>query len=135
MNKDWIERHIAWFKAHPELQQKPSMKRRSDDYDYTARCIYLFTIAVHGRQPLLGTLRPANHDHPAPWVQPSPIGEKVLEKWAAISFEQPLIKSIAFQLMPDHVHDILFVTAPIKRHVGHVISRFKARSTAETRSL
>lgn len=70
-----------------------------------------------------------------PWVLPSKLGLKVVEQWQDIAVEQPLIRSVAFQLMPDHVHGILFATATLPRHIGHYVSRFKARCTAIMRGM
>jgi hypothetical protein len=36
-------------------EKKPTMKRRMDEHDYTERCIYMITLAVEGREPVLGT--------------------------------------------------------------------------------
>lgn len=35
--------------------------------------------------------------------------------------------------MPDHMHGILYVTAPIDKHLGAVIARFKGKCTAALR--
>ena len=36
------------------------------------------------------------------------------------------VRLLAFQLMPDHVHGILFVQETMEEHLGQVISGFKA---------
>ena len=51
MNRETFERQRAFA---GEL--KPSMKRRSLDHDYHSRHIYMITLAVEGRRPLLGRL-------------------------------------------------------------------------------
>ena len=43
--------HKSWAQG-----KKPSMKRRCADNNYTERGLYLITIAIEGRKPLLGTL-------------------------------------------------------------------------------
>ena len=120
---------IAWCEQHPELVTRPSMKRRKDDHDYTGRCIYLITVCVEGRRSLFGELHDADTNHATPWVYPSPLGMSVINQWSAIGIEHPQIKSLAFQLMPDHIHGILFVTEKLPRHLGHYVSRFKSKST------
>lgn len=120
---------IAWYEQNPELVASPSMKRRKDEHDYTSRCIYLLTICTVGRHALFGTLQQADANHATPWVQPSTLGMSVIDQWSAIGIEQPQIKSLAFQLMPDHVHGILFVTERLPRHLGHYVSRFKSKCT------
>lgn len=135
MNSDRGSRRLDWFICHSQLDVCPSMKRRKDDHVYTDRCIYLITICCSERHQLFGTLEDADSDHAVPWIQPSQLGTKVIEHWSNISLEQPLIKNMAFQLMPDHVHGILFVTAPLPRHIGHYVSRFKAKCTTSMRNM
>lgn len=135
MDNDRAAKRTAWFKAHPHLQASPSMLRRHEEHDYTSRCVYLFTITVKQHRQLLGTLQPADDSHPSPWVQPSALGKAVIEQWTKITIEHPIVKSMTFQLMPDHVHGILFVTSQLERHVGHLIGRFKAKTTAAMRNL
>ena len=43
--------HKTWANS-----KRPSMKRRSEQNDYTERGIYLVTLAIDGRRPLLGML-------------------------------------------------------------------------------
>lgn len=135
MSSERESKRLEWFNRHAELAKRPSMKRRKDEHDYTARCIYLFTMCTSSRRPLFGTLQDADTCHATPWVLPSKLGLKVVEQWQDIAVEQPLIKSVAFQLMPDHVHGILFATATLPRHIGHHVSRFKARCTAIMRGM
>ena len=49
MNRETYEKQRAFA---GEL--KPSMKRRAVDHDYHERRIYLVTLVVEGRRPLLG---------------------------------------------------------------------------------
>ncbi|MBR5639454.1 MAG: transposase [Muribaculaceae bacterium] len=119
---------------HNELEVVPSMKRRKEDHDYNARCVYLITLCVNGRKPLFGTLRDADAEHPYPWVEPSELGMKVIENRSNIMIENPEVKTLGFQLMPEHVHGIIFVSEQLSRHLGHVIARFKAKCTASFRS-
>ena len=68
-------------------EKKPSMKRRLSGHDYSDRGIYMITMAVEGRKPLLGTLtgNPSEKEGPnIPHVILSPLGEKVKECWFAI---------------------------------------------------
>ena len=50
---DWesFEKHIAFAG-----EKKPSMLRRRVGHDYEQRCVYLITMTVEGRRPLLGRL-------------------------------------------------------------------------------
>ena len=103
--------------------KKPSMKRRSGINNYHGRHIYMLTLAVEGRRPLLGTLEGGEEKA---WVQPTPLGREVVKCWAAIPRYHSEVKLLAFQLMPDHLHGLLFVTEAMEEHLGQVVSGFKA---------
>ena len=103
--------------------KKPSMKRRSEINNYHGRHIYMLTMAVEGRRPLLGTLEGGEEKA---WVTPTPLGKEVAKCWAAIPNYHPEVKLLCFQLMPDHLHGLLFVKEAMEEHLGQVVSGFKA---------
>lgn len=119
------ERRKQWFQSHPELTVKPSMKRRMPGHDYRGVAIYMVTLCVEGRRPLLGTLCPPDSDHAMPWVKLSDLGRQVKQAWQQIPQIHPEVKLLAFQPMPDHIHGIIHVTKPMKHHLGRVILGFK----------
>ena len=100
----------------------PSMKRRRVGHDYQGRCIYMITLAVEGRRPLLGQV--CRNDKSVE-MHPSDLGHAVLMELNTISVHFPQIKIICQQLMPDHLHFILFVQEPLPCHLSRVISGFK----------
>ena len=103
---------------------KPSMKRRRVGHDYQGRCIYMITLVVKERQPLLGTLMGNGEIEPA-IVEPSPLGRAVMQSLINIPQYYPEIAIWTFQLMPDHLHFIIFVKERIPVHLGKVINGFK----------
>ena len=111
-------------------EKVPSMKRRSNINDYYGRHIYMVTMAVEGRRPLLGTLRGsstiADGQEGAPCVVPTPLGQEVIRCWELIPQFHHEVRLLAFQLMPDHLHGILFVQETTEKHLGQIISGFKA---------
>ena len=125
--------HKQWAQG-----KKPSMKRRSEVNNYTERGIYLVTVAIEGRKPLLGTLagRADVQDGPdKPHVVLSPWGERVRDEWFGIPRYYPQIEVIRLCIMPDHIHGILFVHEKIERHLGHVINGFKSGTRRAAREL
>ena len=91
-------------------QARPSMKRRRVGHDYSSRRIYMVTLAVEGRRPLLGTLtRDASGEAV---VVPSPLGRAVLDVWNRGPLVYPSLSLIETCLMPDHFHAVLFITEP-----------------------
>ena len=117
----------------------PSMTRRRDGHDYEARQMYLITITVEGRRPLLGRVvgnpEAAEGAPDAPHTELSPLGKAVEQQWMAISHYHPEVKVLVLQMMPDHLHSILFVKERMPQHLGHIIKGFKASTNKEYRRL
>ena len=111
-------------------EKKASMKRRDDHHDYTERRMYMITLEVEGRKPLFGHLvgnpfaERGSEDEPR--IELTPLGKAVRNEWMGIHGYFPQIEVKAVQMMPDHMHGILFVQAPLPVHLGQVISGFKA---------
>lgn len=127
------ENHRDW--AGPK---KPSMKRRCNQHDYRDRGIYMVTLCIEGRLPLLGTLAgdPAiKEGEGKPHVVLSPFGEKVKECWLAIPRFHPMVEPMKLCIMPDHIHGLLFVHEKMKKHLGDVIWGFKTGCRKAAREL
>ena len=103
---------------------KPSMKRRRVGHDYQSRCIYMITLVVNERRSLLGSLTGNGETTPA-IVEPSPLGQAVIQSLINLPKFYPQIAIWTFQLMPDHLHFIVFVKERIPVHLGKVINGFK----------
>lgn len=105
------------------------MLRRRVGHDYESRRIYLITMTVEGRRPLLGKLvgdaEALDGSPEAPRIELSPLGKKVEECWKAISRYYPEVRVLAITIMPDHLHGILFVERRMDEHLGMVIKGFK----------
>lgn len=127
--KQWWQRH------HNEHEVRRSMKRRNAWHDYYSRCIYMVTLAVDGRRPVLGELCGPDATHPEPWVRPTVLGQRVLDSWNEIPNHYPEVKTIDVQLMPDHLHGVLFITKQVPYHLGKVVNGFKAGCNAASREL
>lgn len=124
MDKETYEKQKAFAG-----EKKPSMLRRMVGHDYTERQMYMITMVTEGRQPLLGTLV-GNADAPdgvadAPKVELSPLGKLVEREWWACQKHHPEIEVIALQLMPDHLHGILFVQSKMEKPLGLALRGFK----------
>ena len=106
-----------------------SMTRRREGHDYLGRRMYLITMTVEGRRPLLGAVvgNPnVGHGAPeAPRMELSQLGKAVEKCWMEISEHYPQVEVLALQLMPDHLHGIIFVKEKMPQHLGHVIKGFK----------
>ena len=111
-------------------EKNASMKRRDDHHDYTERRMYMITLEVEGRKPLFGHLvgnpfaEQGSEDEPR--IELTELRKAVQSEWMGIHGYFPQIEVRAVQMMPDHMHGILFVQAPLPVHLGQVISGFKA---------
>lgn len=113
---------------------RPSMKRRRVGHDYRRRCVYMVTLTVEGRRPLLGTVTGDGESVPAVFT-PTPLGEEVIKALHSIPEFYPQVVIWQVQLMPDHLHVILFVKERLPVHLGTVINGFKVGSNRVYRSL
>ncbi len=107
----------------------PSMKRRSYSHDYSSECFYMVTVETSGRRPLLGEVA-GRCDAPdgtpdAPHMVLSPLGDAVRQTWWDISSFHPQVAVVALQLMPDHLHGILYFREQTELQLGDVIRGFK----------
>lgn len=118
MDKDTYEKQRAFAG-----EKKPSMKRRCVGHDYTERQMYMVTMTVEGRRPLLGTL--VGNNETDAQVELTELGRAVEERWMATSQICPEIDVVALQIMPDHLHGILFVREKMECHLGMAIKGFK----------
>ncbi len=110
-------------------EKKESMKRRDDHNDYHGRRMYMITMEVEGRHPLFGRVT-GNPFAPAgsterPHMELSPLGAAVQAEWQGIPRYYPQIEIMAIQMMPDHLHGILFVHDTLPVHLGQVMAGFK----------
>lgn len=113
-------------------KKKQSQNFRCDNFDYHSRSMYLLTFNIEGRRQLLGHLEgdPSlpNGSEGCAHLVPSALGKAVEEEWKNIPALYPQIKNMVLQLMPDHLHTIIFVESelPKNRPVGTIMAIFKA---------
>ena len=123
-------------------EKKASMQRRCVDNDYTARRMYMVTMVTEGRKPLFGKVVGRSDAEEtsieAPHIELSPLGQSVKEIWDSISSyhsHHPEVKVVALQMMPDHLHGILFVTEKMEKPLGKVLLGFKQACNKAFREL
>lgn len=118
--------------------KQPSMKRRSNLNNYYGKHIYMLTLVVEGRRPVLGELVVGTENGTkgdGAYIKLTPLGEAVTRCWKAIPLYHPEVKLLAFQMMPDHLHGVLFVQEETETHLGQVMSGFKAGCNKAYREL
>ncbi len=134
MDKERYEKHKPFAG-----EKKPSMQRRCVGHDYQGRQMYLITMVTEERRPLLGHVTgrsdaPAGSDE-APRVVPTELGERVSREWWLCSQHHPEIEVVALQLMPDHLHGILFVRERMEAPLGMALRGFKQSCNKHYRAL
>ena len=91
--------------------------------------IYMITMVTEGRRPLFGRVAGrsdgAMGTPDAPQVVLTELGQAVAERWWATHELYPEIEVLALQMMPDHLHGILFVKEKMDQHLGQAIKGFK----------
>ena len=134
MNREEYERQKAFAG-----EKKPSMQRRCIGHDYTLRQMYMITMVTEGRRPLFGMVT-GRSDAPsgsadAPRMVLSELGRRVSQEWNSITGYHPEISVISLQMMPDHLHGILFVRQQLDRQLGYILRGFKQSCNKHYREL
>ena len=106
-------------------EKKPSMLRRCVDHDYTERRMYMVTMVTEGRKPLFGRVAgrcdAVAPSAEVPHIELSPLGRTVEQIWLTIGSHHPEVRVVALQMMPDHLHAVLFVMEKMERPLGKVL--------------
>ena len=120
-------------------EKKPSMQRRCVDHDYTTRRMYMVTMTTEGRQPLFGRVvgrsEAVEPSPEAPRMELSPLGKAVEEIWLTMGCHHPEVKVVALQMMPDHLHAVLFVREKMEKPLGKVLLGVKQACNQAFRAL
>ena len=120
-------------------EKKPSMQRRCVDNDYTARRMYMITMTTEGRKPLfgkeVGRSEAVEPSAEAPHIELSPLGEAIAEIWQTIGSHHPEVKVVALQMMPDHLHAVLFVKEKMEKPLGKVLLGVKQACNQKFREM
>lgn len=123
----------------PRLPIRHNMKRRCTNHDYRSRCMYMVTLVVEGRRPLLGTLTgdpmKKKGERGCAALVPSQFGRAVVKAWKELPLRFPALRNLDLQLMPDHLHFIIFFTAVSDVTLGTVVRIFEAECRKAYRAL
>ena len=82
---------------------------RLSDYDYGSNGAYFITICTKDKVCYFGDIVTANNEV---IISPSPIGQRAIDGWLSIPAFSPFVQLDAFQLMPNHLHGIIFINKP-----------------------
>ena len=120
-------------------EKKASMLRRCVGHDYTNRQIYMITMVTEGRRPLFGKVIGSSNAESGsadePRVELSALGQRVADEWWATTLHHPEVEVLALQMMPDHLHGILFVREKMEQPLGMALRGFKQSCNRHYREL
>ena len=120
-------------------EKKPSMLRRCVGHDYSQRQIYMVTMVTEERRPLFGQVvghsEAATDSCEAPRIALTELGQRVEDEWWGIPRYYPQIEILALQMMPDHLHGIIFIKERIEKDLSRVIRGFKTGCNRAYREL
>lgn len=108
---------------------------RAKWHDYTQRCIYMLTLnkgnIIDDFGMLAGDYNIPVGEKGSSYIQASRIGKAIKRILLNFRIIEPNIRVLQYALMPDHLHILLFVTAPTKEVLGRIIARFKVAVNEE----
>lgn len=85
----------------------------------------MITMVTEGRKPIFGKVvgrsEAKEPSADAPHIELSSLGEAITQIWQTIGEHHPEIKVVALQMMPDHLHAILFVREKMEKALGKVL--------------
>ncbi|KWW31617.1 MAG: hypothetical protein AUK63_311 [bacterium P3] len=120
-------------------ERQTSTKRCCPSHDYTDRRMYMVTLVTEGRRKMFGEVQgrsdAAKGSAETPRMVLSEVGEAVQRCWQEIPQYYPEVSLLALQMMPDHLHGILFVRQKMKNHLGVVLKGFKTGCNKEYRRI
>ena len=103
-----------------------SRNYRYKHWDYKGRGIYMITLNTDGRKPMLGTLQGGTD---GAWVNYSILGKAVSEQIELCFANYQQIQICAKQLMPDHLHFVVWVRDTLPVSLGEIIRKLKIGCT------
>lgn len=109
--------------------ERPNMNRRANWHDYRSRSVYMITIAGARGLPPLAELVGGPEIHVVPTILGRLLSDAIDETFGS----EEKIAVLQRQLMPDHIHFILFVKAPVEEPLGYYVRKVKGLATSAIR--
>lgn len=95
---------------------------RCYNHDYRSRCIYHITLRKDPAVPFFGRLC---GECPNLGIARSPSGAVIESNTRRFPAFHSALRVLQYSIMPDHLHLLLFVTAPVPYQLGNYIGMFK----------
>ena len=108
-----------------------SYRPRNPGHDYYGKGVYLITLVVRGREPLLASF---TSEDGCEKLVPAALGEELLLFWGQTAERQAAhgnrVVTHACVCMPDHFHGVIEVLEPMQWNLGDIMQAFKAACTS-----
>ncbi|MBR4712548.1 MAG: hypothetical protein IKP27_02585 [Paludibacteraceae bacterium] len=108
-----------------------SYRPRNPGHDYYGKGVYLITLVVRGREPLLASF---TSEGGCEKLIPTALGEELLLFWGQTAERQAAhgnrVVTHACVCMPDHFHGVIEVLEPMQWNLGDIMQAFKAACTS-----
>lgn len=101
---------------------------RLPGWDYCKPWIYMITLTVKERRPILGKIRDGK-------MVNSPLGNAVALAWKNLGSVFPEVEPCQWAVMPEHFHGIIWVHKTLRSPLGEVIRSFKIACTKANAAL
>lgn len=113
-----------------------SYRPRNPGHDYYGKGVYLITLVVRGREPLLASF---SSEGGYEKLVPTVLGEELLLFWGQTAERQAAhgnrVVTHACVCMPDHFHGVIEVLEPMQWNLGDIMQAFKAACTSRWRKM
>ena len=123
-------------KIQKKVAETPKSLLRDSLTDYTEGYFHI-TLNVHDSLPLLGTVegnsKAKRGEKDAPHVRYTKLGQAVKEVWMNNPKYYPETEVIALEVMPEHLHCLIYLKPGNKLHLGRIVNGAMIGST-HTRS-
>jgi len=108
----------------PERDKNGHLKAgiRLPGWDYCKPWIYMITLVVKRRRPVLGEITDGA-------MKLSSLGEAVVHAWRNLGNTFPEVEPCQYAVMPEHFHGIIWVHKRLSSPLGEVIRSFKIACT------
>lgn len=118
------------------VMMNSSYRPRNPGHDYYGKGVYLITLVVRGREPLLASFMSENGCEK---LVPTTLGEEMLQFWGQTAERQAAhgnrVVTHACVCMPDHFHGVIEVLEPMQWNLGDIMQAFKAACTSRWRKM
>lgn len=102
--------------------------QRCRDHDYRSECFYMITMTAAAGTPAFSQILTGYGEA---YTRLMPLGKRIDMCLHHFKDFHPNLCRMEYVVMPDHIHFLLYVCAPIPEHLGHYIGAFMRRCTQE----